>query len=180
MSKTVTPASGLVDEMRDTAMMQEDQEEDSDDVGLDLQEELEEEQSEEDMRQQAEQARRAREQRFQQQSGRGRGRGRGRVGGHWVMGTPYKQVASLSYLPPTIVYGAYSNKVYEQIKPTKMALNESVVSTPAECATLVHRDHREATAAEYSNVGGEWCFAVFEATGVIFDPMIQTCVFEVE
>jgi hypothetical protein len=46
--------------------------------------------------------------------------------------------------------------------PTKIALNETV-TTPAECATLVHRDYSEATAAEYSNVGGEWCFAVFEA-----------------
>ena len=83
-------------------------------------------------------------------------------GGRWVMGTPYKQVASLSYLPPTIIYGAYKQKVYDQIRPTKIALNETV-TTPAECATLVHRDHRAATAAEYSNVGGEWCFAVFEA-----------------
>ena len=82
--------------------------------------------------------------------------------GRWVMGTPYKQVGSLSYLPPTIVYGAYKQKVYEQILPTKISLNETV-TTPAECATSVHRDHSTATAAEYSNVGGEWCFAVFEA-----------------
>jgi hypothetical protein len=86
----------------------------------------------------------------------------GCAGGHWVMGTPYKQVASLSYLPRTIVYGAFKQKVYDQIEPLKIRLNETV-TTPAECATLVHRDHREATAAEYSNVGGEWCFAVFEA-----------------
>ena len=37
------------------------------------------------------------------------------------------------------------------------------VTTPAECAALVHRDHPEATAAEFSNVGGEWCKAVFDA-----------------
>ena len=78
------------------------------------------------------------------------------------MGTPYTQVGSLSYLPPTIVYGIYSAKVYEEIKPIKIELNETA-TTPAECATLVHRDHREATAAEYSNVGGEWCKAVFDA-----------------
>eukprot|EP01046_Picozoa_sp_COSAG06_P029243 COSAG06_NODE_2697_length_6436_cov_8.420546_3_plen_654_part_00 len=99
-------------------------------------------------------------------------------GGRWVMGTPYKQVSALSYLPTTIVYGAYDDKVYDQIKPTKIALNETDVTTAAECATLVHRDHREATAAEYSNVGEKWCFAVFEAVGVIYDPQVQTCVFD--
>eukprot|EP01051_Picozoa_sp_SAG22_P001382 SAG22_NODE_53_length_24242_cov_158.884231_22_plen_58_part_00 len=56
----------------------------------------------------------------------------------------------------------YEPKVYAEITPTKVALNETV-TTPAECAALVHRDHHNATAAEYSNVGGEWCFAVFEA-----------------
>ena len=86
----------------------------------------------------------------------------GCAGGHWVMGTPYKQVASLRYLPRTIVYGAFEQKVYDQIKPLNIRLNETV-TTPAECATLVHRDHRTATAAEYSNVGGEWCSAVFDA-----------------
>lgn len=60
------------------------------------------------------------------------------------------------------VYGAYNQEVYEQVRPTKLPLNETV-TTPAECATLVHRDHRNATAAKYSNVGEEWCFAVFEA-----------------
>jgi hypothetical protein len=78
------------------------------------------------------------------------------------MGTPYRQVDSLSYLPRTIVYGAFKQKVYDQITPLKIPLNETV-TTPAECATLVQRDHRAATAAEYSNVGGEWCTAVFEA-----------------
>ena len=78
------------------------------------------------------------------------------------MGTPYKQVDSLSYLPPTIVYGIYKQKIYEQITPTKIPLNETV-TTPAECAALVKRDHRTAAAAEYSNVGGEWCTAVFDA-----------------
>jgi hypothetical protein len=73
----------------------------------------------------------------------------GCAGGHWVMGTPYKQVSSLSYLPRTIVYGAFKQKVYDQIEPLKIRLNETV-TTPAECATLVHRDHREATAAASS------------------------------
>ena len=51
---------------------------------------------------------------------------------------------------------------YDAIQPTKIALNLAV-TTPAECATLVRRDFVNATAAEYSNVGGEWCTAVFDA-----------------
>jgi hypothetical protein len=42
---------------------------------------------------------------------------------------------------------------------------------------LVRRNHPEATAAEYSNPGGVWCKAVFDATGVIYDPGVQTCMF---
>ncbi len=86
----------------------------------------------------------------------------GCLNGHWVMGSPYTQLDSLSYLPPTIVYGAFPQKTYDQIAPLKIPLNETV-TTPAECATLVRRDHRTATAAEYSNVGGDWCTAVFDA-----------------
>ena len=123
----------------------------------------------------------------------------GCANGHWVMGTLYTQVDSRSYLPPTIVYGIYSVKVYDQIKPIKIDLNETVMK-PAECQcdALVHRDHRQASAAEFSNVGGEWCKAVFNAgailisivllrlfrliscmrrRGVIYDPVVQTCVF---
>ena len=60
------------------------------------------------------------------------------------------------------MYGAYKQKVYEQITPIKIDLNETMVPTAAECATLVHRDHPTATAAEYSNVGAEWCRAAFD------------------
>ena len=82
-------------------------------------------------------------------------------GGQWVMGEPYKHVESLSYLPPTIVYGIYKPKVYEEIRPTKIQLNLTV-TTPAECAALVHKYYRTANAAEYSNVGKESCKAVFD------------------
>jgi hypothetical protein len=41
----------------------------------------------------------------------------------------------------------------------------------------VHRNHQEANAAEYSNTGGVWCKAIFNATGVIYDPEVQTCIF---
>ena len=34
---------------------------------------------------------------------------------------------------------------------------------PLQCVTLVHREHPSANAAEYSNAGGEDCFAVFDA-----------------
>ena len=54
----------------------------------------------------------------------------------------------------------YSQEVYDAISPSKIALN---ASTPAECAALVRRDHPSATAAEHSNTGGDWCFAVLEA-----------------
>eukprot|EP01045_Picozoa_sp_COSAG04_P010231 COSAG04_NODE_619_length_11882_cov_18.845880_9_plen_275_part_00 len=86
----------------------------------------------------------------------------GCAGGRWVMGTPYRHIESLSYLPPTIVYGMYPEDVYSRITPVKITLNETV-TTPAACAALVHRDHPTASAAEYSNVGAEWCRAVFDA-----------------
>ena len=72
----------------------------------------------------------------------------------------------------------YEPKIYEEITPARKALNETVVSTAAECAALVQRDHRTATAAEFSNAGLGWCNAVFEAVGVIYDPEVQTCLFE--
>jgi hypothetical protein len=87
---------------------------------------------------------------------------RGCENGHWVMGTPYKHAGASIHLPATIVYGVYPAKIYDQIRPTKIELNETV-TTPAACATLVQRDYADATAAEYSNIGGEWCMAVFEA-----------------
>ena len=103
---------------------------------------------------------------------------RGCAGGHWVMGTPYKQPRSLSIrLAPTIVYGIFKEQVYDEIAPRKVALNETI-TTAAECAAVVHRDHEAANAAVYSNVGREECWAVFEVAGVIYDPMLQTCVFE--
>ena len=94
------------------------------------------------------------------------------------MGTPYKQPSSLTIrLAPTIVYGMYKEKVYEEIAARKVALNETI-TTAAECAAVVHRDYEAANAAVYSNVGREECWAVFEAAGVIYDPVLQTCVFE--
>jgi hypothetical protein len=101
----------------------------------------------------------------------------GCTGGHWVMGTPYKQPHSLGRIAPTIVYGMYNAKVYGELAPTKVALNETI-TTAAECAAVVHRDYEAANAAVYSNVGREECWAVFGAAGVIYDPVLQTCMFE--
>jgi hypothetical protein len=98
--------------------------------------------------------------------------------GRWVMGTPYKQPPhSLTRLAPTIVYGMYKTRIYDEIAPAKVALNETV-TTAAECAAVVHRDYTSANAAVYSNVGREECWAVFQAAGVIYDPVLQTCIFE--
>ena len=42
-----------------------------------------------------------------------------------MMGTHYKQIDSLSYLPPpTIVYGAFKQKLYEQINQADQDLTE--------------------------------------------------------
>ena len=102
----------------------------------------------------------------------------GCAGGHWVMGTPYKQPRSLSTrLAPTIVYGMFKEQVYDEITPRKVELNETI-TTPAECAAVVHRDYEAANAAVYSNVGREECWAAFEVVGVIYDPVLQTCVFD--
>jgi hypothetical protein len=98
--------------------------------------------------------------------------------GRWVMGTPYKQPTSLGMrLAPTIVYGVYKARIYEEIVPRKIALNETI-TTAAECAAVVHRDYETANAAVYSNVGREECWAVFEAAGMIYDPVLQTCLFK--
>jgi hypothetical protein len=43
---------------------------------------------------------------------------------------------------------------------------------------VVHRDYGEANAAVYSNIGRCECWAVMEAVGVIYDPVLQTCIFE--
>ena len=100
----------------------------------------------------------------------------GCVGGHWVMGTPYKQTSLTAHFAPTIVYGMYKENMYDMIAPTKVALNETI-TTAAECAAVVHRDYESANAAVYSNIGREECWAVFEVAGVIYDPVLQTCVF---
>ena len=47
-----------------------------------------------------------------------------------------------------------------------------------QCISLVRKHYPDANGAEFSNIGGGWCNAVFGAVGVIFDPSVQTCIFE--
>eukprot|EP01046_Picozoa_sp_COSAG06_P068044 COSAG06_NODE_17914_length_914_cov_1.636810_1_plen_82_part_00 len=69
---------------------------------------------------------------------------------------------------------AHPHKSADSLIP--FAASQPSVTTAAECAAVVHRDYEAANAAAYSN-GREECWVVFEAAGVIYDPMAQTCVF---
>ena len=134
----------------------------------------------------------------------------GCVGGAWLMGQPYKQPLSHN-LSRTIVPGAFPSQgtvaeveAFEaEIMPEIRHLNVTA-ATPAECYTLVRRDHPTATAALYSNVSQldelrfslpaslctdtspddlqleqDWCQAVFGALGgVSHSSEVQTCLFE--
>ena len=44
--------------------------------------------------------------------------------------------------------------------------------------TIVRRDFPTANAAEFSNVGRTECDAVYNATGMIHEPTLQTCLFD--
>ena len=73
-------------------------------------------------------------------------------------------------------YGVYPQSLINASIAETETVNVSA-TTAAECQSLVRRNHPEANAAEYSNTGGVWCKAVFNATGVIYDPEVQTCIF---
>jgi hypothetical protein len=44
--------------------------------------------------------------------------------------------------------------------------------------TLVRKNFPAANAAEFSNTGRAWCRAVYNATGLVYDPSLQTCLFD--
>lgn len=44
--------------------------------------------------------------------------------------------------------------------------------------TIVRRDFPAANAAEFSNTGRTDCEAVYNATGMIYNPTLQTCLFD--
>eukprot|EP01046_Picozoa_sp_COSAG06_P041455 COSAG06_NODE_5148_length_3679_cov_9.779050_3_plen_139_part_00 len=101
----------------------------------------------------------------------------------WVMGTPYKQPRALGRLPPTIVREMYDDEILDEIAARNDTLRtprdpRGKFATAAECAAVIRRDSPTANAAVYSNDGGGECRAVFDAAGVIHDPMLQTCLFE--
>ena len=104
--------------------------------------------------------------------------------GRWVMGTPYT-VSSKVDLPPTTVFGSTrprftmtsrrsrSPSTRRSPRPLTCVYLPSLfvgsirrykgITCASQCVALVHRDHPTANAAEYSNVGAEWCRAAFDA-----------------
>ena len=59
--------------------------------------------------------------------------------------------------------GPESTEPWTPVHCLKSTVLTRTLSSASQCVALVRRDHPDANAAEYSNVGGEWCFAVFEA-----------------
>ena len=96
------------------------------------------------------------------------------------MGRAYKRADSIDQLPPTIAEGILDGKIYDAINDTEKRLvgDDVSITTPVACATLVRRDYVTAYAVEYSNLGDDACHAILsEVAGVIYDPTVQTCIF---
>jgi hypothetical protein len=77
--------------------------------------------------------------------------------GRWVMGTAHRSPS----LGPTVARGAMNGSVYNQSVARKDQIAGAVRSA-AECMALVHSSFPEANAAEYSNLGGARCDAVYD------------------
>ena len=97
----------------------------------------------------------------------------GCANGHWVMGTYHGN----ANLPSTVAFGVFNASLYAESAAPKIRLDLRV-TTPAECVTVVHKTFPDANAAEFSNTGGVWCDAAFNATGVIYEPLKQICIFD--
>jgi hypothetical protein len=97
----------------------------------------------------------------------------GCINGGWMMGTAHNNPD----LPPTTAFGVHNTSVYISSAAHKNRLSTSV-TTPAECIALVRENFPDANAAEFSNTGRVWCDAVYNASGLIFDPAVQTCLFD--
>ena len=69
-------------------------------------------------------------------------------------------VLTKSCVAPSKAYGVRP-EINASLAPYTL-LNASA-TTAAECQDLVRRDYPEANAAEYSNIGGVWCKAAFNA-----------------
>lgn len=97
-------------------------------------------------------------------------------GGGWMMGTPHNNSETF-YV--TEAYGTHNTSEYTRSMARTAAIqNPGIVTTEAECVSLVRRLHPKANGAVFSNVGGVWCQAVFNASGVVFEPAVQSCLFD--
>ena len=74
------------------------------------------------------------------------------------MGTAHRSPS----LGPTVARSVIDNSVYNQSIARKDQIAAAVRSA-AECMALVHSSFPEANAAEYSNLGGPRCDAVYNA-----------------
>ena len=97
-----------------------------------------------------------------------------------MMGRAYKRTNAVNNLMPVIVDGVLDNKIYDAISDLdKISVGDVAITTAATCATIVRRDYVTAYAVEYDNLGGDACSAILsEVAGVIYDPTMQTCIFD--
>ena len=96
-------------------------------------------------------------------------------------------------------FGVYNQSVYSQTAARKDHLDVSATTAaevrarllrvawllPAtdqlrvlQCVALVRKSFPDANAAEFSNTGLVWCNAVYNASGLIYEPTLQTCLFD--
>jgi hypothetical protein len=96
-------------------------------------------------------------------------------------------------------FGVYNQSVYNQTAARKDHLDVSITTAaevrarllrvawllPAtdqlrvvQCVALVRKKFPDANAAEFSNTGRVWCNAVYNASGLIYEPTLQTCLFD--
>ena len=76
--------------------------------------------------------------------------------------------------------GVYEQKIYDQIQPNRLRIQplDGAITTAVECAVRVHQASFGHAAAEFSNDGTHECYAIYEASGVVYDPKWQTCLFD--
>ena len=96
-------------------------------------------------------------------------------------------------------FGVYNQSVYSQTAARKDHLDVSATTAaevrarllrvawllPAtdqlrvlQCVALVRKNFPDANAAEFSNTGLVWCNAVYNASGLVYEPTVQTCLFD--
>ena len=96
-------------------------------------------------------------------------------------------------------FGVYNQSVYSQTAARKDHLDVSATTAaevrarllrvawllPAtdqlrvlQCVALVRKNFPDANAAEFSNTGLVWCNAVYNASGLVYEPTLQTCLFD--